>query len=165
MGHKKKQKKIYTQKKMFKFVLLFLALCTVTVFAQTRCSPGYYSSNGYEPCCPCFPGTYASVYGSTTCPPCDAGYYGNGYALTACTPCANGTYAQDVGEMLCSDCPPGSSCAIDPSSGNGAVAAPLCPPGTYAPQKSTSCTLCPAGTFNTIAGAAACQSCPMGTFS
>ena len=54
-------------------VIALLALVAVALAQSDRCPPGQFSSNGMTPCCPCYPGSYSSVYGSTSCVPCDAG--------------------------------------------------------------------------------------------
>jgi hypothetical protein len=39
-----------------------------------------------------------------------------------------------------------------------------CGPGTYASPESTSCPVCPAGTYNEVSGVDTCQLCPAGTY-
>ena len=57
-----------------KYAILFvLALVAYVNTQSVICPVGTFSANGYSPCCPCFPGTYSNVEGTTVCPPCAAG--------------------------------------------------------------------------------------------
>lgn len=138
-----------------------------------------------ERCIACGVGTYADTLGSRACAPCPAGTFLDAVgAITAsnCTPCPAGRYnpAPGQGFSSCLSCPPGSAsalpgldaidgcapCAPGNYSAGGAAICSLCAPGSFsASPSSSSCQLCPRGTFNPRTGAAssdACLPCPVG---
>ena len=144
------------------------------------CSEGTYSSTqGSLTCTQCPAGTYSLKYmatSNTVCTPCLAGTYSNAGA-TSCTPCPVNTYSNTAGSGSCTQCSPGffnndpgsTECtgACDPGQylfqnqwGSFCLE---CPRGSISKYASTSCTLCPAGTY--YAGISLCFSCPLGTYS
>lgn len=66
------------------------------------------------------------------------------------------------GETGCFGCMPGNYSA---ATGLTAPCPGVCPAGTFAPQGSASCRVCPEKTFNPLAtGVGACEDCPTGKF-
>ena len=80
----------------------------------------------------------------------------------AALPCLAGTYSNTPGLAAaseCTDCPKGSACST------GSTAHVQCAPGTIAPDiKAQTCTKCPAGLFQDVAGNTACKQCLAGHY-
>ena len=162
-------------------------------------------------CTPCDLGTYADTK-RYTCVACPQGRYGNASdadvrsSVASCIDCDVGTTttsagATGPGQCVEIPCPPGMWYSKDPLpfTTPGTTAAHCrpcvagqycfanrnlyCPPGSWAPANSGSCTLCPPGTYTAdsgstriedctacvpgtysqMQGSAACSSCPAGT--
>lgn len=116
------------------------------------CSPGTYYSAGA--CAPCPPGSAYGGLGGLACSQCPAGFFAAGSLNVVCSPCAAGLYAAAASSPSCT-----------------AVSAPAgCAPGSYGPLGATSsaaatCSLCPAGTYQSLSGQNACTPCPPNTYS
>ena len=136
---------------------------TATPSGRVRCTAGFHSSSGFEPCIPCSPGTYSEATMQQTCKLCPAGTFGSSAGLAtsacsgACASCAAGSTL-----AAAAICPAGFA-----SGGTGVCSS--CSPGTYSLAGAPSCTLCPPGTFGGAAGlstaacSGACTGCPAGT--
>jgi len=51
------------------------------------CEPGTASGNGFKPCTPCEPGTFAEYSGQVECQPCPIGSFAPDPGAAECTPC------------------------------------------------------------------------------
>ena len=65
------------------------------------CTPGSFSFSGFEPCTPCYPGTYSSTKNAQKCLLCPHGTFGNRAGLSS-SDCSGTCSARD-------DCPAGTS--------------------------------------------------------
>ena len=130
-------------------------------------------------CQPCAPGKFMRFIGQYICTKCPAGTYlpfSGSNSSSDCKQCPAGKVAINMGTQQCNLCPspgttPSSSTHCTPCSPgsyntDGGLCM-LCPPGTYASGYGlTSCTVCPAGTFQKApTGGVACQTCPAGSIS
>jgi hypothetical protein len=134
------------------------------------CPSGWFSDTGAVPCKQCSVGTYSSA-GATYCATCPAGYvcnaginlcaagsYSTGGA-SSCALCPTGTYANATGSQSCAPCPAGYSCL------NPANAPIACSGGYFSATRDGVCTACAAGTYSASANASSsCKLCPSGTF-
>lgn len=79
----------------------------------SQCPPGYYSSDGFEPCMPCIRGTFQPEHGRTYCISCGQGIVTLSQASTQFQDCliretcSEGTYYK-LDEQICRTCPRGS---------------------------------------------------------
>jgi hypothetical protein len=79
-----------------------------TSSGRVMCTPGSFSYSGFEPCTPCYPGTFSSTRNAQKCSLCPHGTFGNRAGLSS------------------SDC--SGTCAVSNA----------CPAGTSSPHESTS---------------------------
>ena len=144
------------------------------------CPPTLYCPAGSDTGTPCSAGA--------ACPPgsiqpivCPPGSWSPAHTAlsdraslnTACERCPPGSYSADGSNgTACAPCPPGYVCTGGTSSAtpisSGIDGGYMAPPGSYAPTGSVMEVLCPAGTYNSIAGAASssqCLPCANGTYS
>jgi len=156
-----------------------------SLFVCTACPKGSYGF--HMTCIPCPPGYFTSTTGQGSCTPCAAGHSASSNASTSCTQCLAGTYS--VGAVAnCAACPAGrysssgaSSCTGCPvgestngltgqttcyNCGNGTYAPNIgtpqcvnCTAGTFSLTKSSSCTPCSPGTYNSAPGQSTCMPC------
>ena len=119
---------------------------------------GIYS-NETSPCLSC-PASSFQVAISTECIPCRFGTYSSSalFNVTTCPSCPGGTYADTVGLTSCYACPNGTI------SSSGATVCLGCVAGTYRSAAST-CTPCPAGSYNRLDNSTSCLSCEAGRYS
>ena len=119
---------------------------------HTACAAGYKGTgegkkNETEGCTICTGGTYSSSSGSTTCTTCPAGSFNTGNGNTGCTTCPNGFYC--TGGTNKTACNPGYK-GTGTGKKNVTEGCSACGSGTYQPNSGqTSCTTCPAGSYNT----------------
>ena len=137
----------------------------ITSTGCTLCPVGQYQDlNGQASCKVCEAGYYAPDTGMLACLPCGLGTFNNATEMTQCYKCPAGQYQDGQASTVCKDCAAGSV-----TSTTGQAVCGLCPRGTYdiTPVGSprSSCTPCPAGTFQTVAGSTTCTSCSVGRFS
>jgi len=154
-----------------------------------------------QTCTPCDSGKYQSLTGKTTCTACNAGAYQDLTGQTSCTPCEAGSSQSEEGQTSCDACP---SEQYQPSKGQtsciewqecdsttqvtdfhgsttqdrtckckagykevtdslGESSCSLCPAGTYqASEGQTSCTPCAAGTYQLDPGQTSCDLAEIG---
>ncbi|ELP86873.1 protein serine/threonine kinase, putative [Entamoeba invadens IP1] len=125
----------------------------------TKCPAGYYSKEGAYSCTLCSNGYFSSSSGQSSCSRCTAGTYSNGNSKTTCTKCPGGTYSK-TGASICTNCTSGYYSNI------GSSSCTLCPDGSYNPSKgSDQCLYCPGGTYSSGSAKTACTSCTAGTYS
>uniref|UniRef100_A0A383WL17 non-specific serine/threonine protein kinase n=1 Tax=Tetradesmus obliquus TaxID=3088 RepID=A0A383WL17_TETOB len=155
--------------------------------ADCKCQPGsYMTAAGTCEICPS--GTYSSAAGSFECQVCLDGFItvGSnaadhdsvfdclcpaGYQLAAagandsmqqtCLVCPDNTYQASPSLQPCQACPPGTV-TLGPAPGDhNSSTSCTCMAGQY--KVGGSCSTCPANTFKTTPGEAACVPCPAGT--
>ncbi len=153
----------------------------------------FVATNGSAVSTPCANGGYADVLGLPACKSCAAGTFPNS-TVTGCTPCpvgqfglagnqsctvcAAGTYQSVIGSTTCSLCPPGTKstatgsvdrtactlCGVGYSSVAGATTCTQCLAGTASGETDPICSVCPAGKYSDVDGAAVCTSCGVGQY-
>jgi hypothetical protein len=150
---------------------------TVSSSICTKCPAGYSCTSTARSASPCAAGTYAEL-GSGSCTPCPTGRYCPSIFSAVSYPCPPGTYAGSPGGLaVCNACPAGYSCSSPMT-----TSPTLCASGYYSSANSTSCSICPAGTFtgactvsspcvsckpclsgyNSTSGSQDCSPCPAG---
>lgn len=123
--------------------------CSLPLSSKDTSSPckacpfGYSCSGIQQGFVACKPGTYQDTAGGASCKPCAAGSFSAAEASRSCTLCPPGTYQPNAGQTSCIDCKPGYA---QPLAGQSTC--PACSAGTYqAAQRATFCNPCPAGTL------------------
>jgi len=128
------------------------------------CVQGEFFSADIGACAPCPAGHTSSISGAVACVPCLRGWHQPLTGQTTCLLAASGSYASEPGTANPDVCPAGSFSVITGASSN-ATCIP-CPAGTFQSMAgATACSLlCPAGTFSTP-GSSNCSKCAPGTYS
>jgi hypothetical protein len=161
---------------------VFLVNLLISVYSQCTplCDAGStctFSIFGYD-CTTCPAGEYTSAPGSVGyfCDFCSPGKFNNASGLTTCYQCPAGRFEPSLGSSSCNKIEAGMSCPAGSTSNSTCF---NCPSGRYslggtpclncsgglfsATQKSTSCSVCPIGTFSS-AGVSACTKCSAGFY-
>jgi hypothetical protein len=131
---------------------------------KTGCEVGYYCDGiGFRAQCP--PGTFSSSSASA-CTACQDGYVATQSGQEACDPCPAGS-TSNADKTVCEPCPPGRYTSY--LTANPECLA--CPPGTASNEtgyflsgRQSSCPLCEAGKFTTVAGRDFCSDCIIGSY-
>ncbi|KAF8066409.1 FAD6 [Scenedesmus sp. PABB004] len=156
------------------------------------CAAGTYRSNTGAECTLAPKGTFVADAGADAATPCPAGSFNDDEGRFACKLCPAGTFSaavgatssdtcqsctatagpqtySDEGAASCSACPPGTALQVLATSTEGdnfttvsTVSCQPCSPGSFRPAGGERCTLCDAGTFAALRGAAACTPAPAG---
>ncbi|XP_061173458.1 uncharacterized protein LOC133182626 [Saccostrea echinata] len=95
-------------------------------------------------CVECAAGTYYDVT-TETCPMCPRGTYQKLSGQDHCVKCPAGQTTEAIGGQLLSHCKPG------------------CEPGSWSPDGTPECSLCPVGTYSDQYGSIQCTVCPGST--
>ncbi len=142
--------------------------CNPGYYHQSTGSSGYYGDNNNETtvytstssfvCNRCPHGSYSQLYGQTYCYLCPGGYMTTGPGAQDCSTykCSNYDYTESWATPSWAN---GYNTSV-----NNLCVATKCKAGAY--LNGTTCTPCPAGTYNPNAGAtssSACISCPSAT--
>ena len=126
--------------------------------ACTGCAAGTWA-RAAAPNCQMCPGGRSAAAGAgkpEDCIACAAGKSAMPGAAS-CTGCAAGTWAAEAASS-CKTCPGGRSAAAGASKPEDCF---MCVVGWFAPP-GAACTMCAAGMFSDMVGAAACKTCPHG---
>ena len=119
---------------------------SINIDSCIKCSPGFYSHEGFSKCLQCPPGTYTDKYGTENC--------------NINLP---GTYTAEPGSINPINCSPGSYSDI-----HGASKCTFCKPGyisiEYGLSNINDCIPCSVGTFVNISGSTFCYDTPKGTY-
>ena len=139
-----------------------LAVCFVCPIGTFNPNNG---SSDPSACSPCPPGTNATASGLATCPPCPVGYFSN-VSGSLCIAAPYNTFINTTGSTAPTPCPGGTfqcltnqlSCHLTPAGSYRAATdmlnvAIVCPAGWTSLNGSSSCTMCPSGTFGVAATA------------
>ncbi|GMI25620.1 hypothetical protein TeGR_g13322, partial [Tetraparma gracilis] len=142
------------------------------IFECSECPAGSYNEDtgtaSIDACAACPPGSdSASAPSCTACPPGSFNPSSGSTSPTSCELCPTGTFnpsSSSSSSGSCLDCAAGkfgeSAGAVSSEAG-----CTECSTGTYAATGSAECELCPAGTFNPVAGSpssSSCQACLAG---
>lgn len=114
---------------------------------------------GSAACTDCPMGTFSGSL-SQSCMNCSAGYFNARMSRPFCDACNPGTYAPSSGFTECLDCQVGRST----NGANASTSCSVCPAGTYATGGNGVCTPAAKGYFSPIAGSNAQLLCPDNVF-
>ena len=126
------------------------SFCPVNSTAPIPCAAGSYAPvTSRATCLLCPPGSWTAVNGSSFCDQfCLRGYASadmGGSSINSCTACKAGSYGKSEGASVCTQCPVGTSSSVIAAISLDTCIA--CLPGTFASSGSSSCSLCPTGSF------------------
>jgi hypothetical protein len=146
-----------------------------SLFCESTCDYGYFSTSSDLKCNPCPSGKYSSSTGSDKCTLCPQGKYTNTTGTSSCSQCPDQLYTTTTGSVSisqCTQCSPGysflpnstacSSCSAGKFSLNGECIS--CGKGSYSTGASTSCQFCPSGRWSNstdLDSQEKCNVCPV----